>query len=257
MTTRLLSWLYLAGGMSIAMFLTADLWFDIDYRLAANISLICVTATVVAYTAIYALWSTWYVNRVGRVFLIKSVIFSLFLAEVTVAAWWDVYYPGRSHVRYALYTAAALAYVGMVIALLYEQRKPAEVLPIRVLMESAPDALFVVRGTNIVYASSKAAAATGYTVTELQSMPVEDLLPQNLRSRHAVLRSEYQKEPEARWMGQNRGDLRMRRADGSVRRVEAALFPANLAGQKMTIVWVRDITDRALNQYRNPDDDQV
>lgn len=123
MRNRLLFGLYMAGGLLIAAFLAADLWFDVDYRLAANISLICVTAAVDAFTIIYAFRSAWYVNRVGRVFLTKSVIFSLFLTEITVAVWWDVYYPGRHHMRYILYAAAAVAYVGMVIVLLQEQRR--------------------------------------------------------------------------------------------------------------------------------------
>jgi PAS domain S-box-containing protein len=115
---------------------------------------------------------------------------------------------------------------------------------VRTLMESAPDALLVVEGDRIVHASSKAAAATGYTVVELESMPVGNLLPKDSRKRHILLRQEYQQTPEIRWMGQGRGNLRLRRADGEIRRIEAGLQPAIIRGRPVTIVWVRDITDR-------------
>lgn len=117
---------------------------------------------------------------------------------------------------------------------------------VRTLMESAPDALLVVEGDRITHASSKAAAATGYTVAELESMPVENLLPKDARKRHVTLREEYQKNPEIRWMGQGRGNLRLRRADGEIRRIEAGLQPGVIRGRPVTIVWVRDITDRAI-----------
>lgn len=122
-------WLYLFGGLAVVATVLADLWTDsIDYRLAANISLIYVAASVSVFTLLYGFRSAWRNNRVGRVFLTKSVIFSVFLTEVTVAAWWDVDYPGRQHVRYVLYTLAAITYVAMVVVLLQEQRRKREIV---------------------------------------------------------------------------------------------------------------------------------
>lgn len=115
--------LYLLGGLTMMAAVIAGLWIDIDYLLAARISMTVLTAAVISFTLLYGWRSAWCANRVGKAFFAKSVIFSIMLIEMTLAGWWDAYYPERSLVRYIIYTSSAIAYIGMLIALIQEQSR--------------------------------------------------------------------------------------------------------------------------------------
>lgn len=117
---------------------------------------------------------------------------------------------------------------------------------IQAILDSVPDTLLIVEGHGnaILFASANAPLTTGYTPQELCAMTVEDLLPDGLRSRHVKLRSGFQKNPETRWMGQNRGALLLKMANGEIRKIEAQLNPLVLRGTDLILAWIRDITDR-------------
>ncbi len=116
-------WLYLAGLIAIAGTFVADIWLTIDYEFDANVSLIYLAVLVAAFTLLYGFRSNWRANRVGKVFLVKTVFLSLVLAQIVLSTWWDTDYPLRQQIRFVLYTAGAWTYASMVVTLLREQRR--------------------------------------------------------------------------------------------------------------------------------------
>ena len=79
----------------------------------------------------------------------------------------------------------------------------------------------------------------GYTEDGLRGSPIGMLLPKELREHHAVLRAQYELEPEARRMGKGR-EIRALHADGSTFPVEVALSPVTLPDGRGTVAVVVD-----------------
>ena len=59
-------WLYALGAAAITATFLADLWLDIDYRVAANVSLFYMAALVTVFTVLYGWRSKWRANRGGE-----------------------------------------------------------------------------------------------------------------------------------------------------------------------------------------------
>ena len=116
-------WAYAAAVALITVILALDVWFDIDYRLAANVSLVIVAVFVNVFTVLYWARSRWWANRIGKIYLAKSIVLSLFLTQIVVASWWDTDYPGRQHIRFAIYTLGAVVYLPMICSLWREQTR--------------------------------------------------------------------------------------------------------------------------------------
>ena len=122
-------WFYLVAGLLMAGTLAADVWVDfIDYRVAANVSLVYIAVAVTGFALLYGIRSNWVANRIGRAFLTKSVVFSVVLWQIVVATWIDVDYPFRQHIRFVIYSFGALAYVHMVVMLWREQQRDRRVV---------------------------------------------------------------------------------------------------------------------------------
>lgn len=119
----MMRWLYGAGLSAIAATIVSDVWVDPNYEWLANVALIAVAALTTAFALLYATRSRWWVNRVGKVYLAKSLILALVLIQAVVSVWWQDDYPGRQVIRFAIYSAGAIAYVSMLIALRREQRR--------------------------------------------------------------------------------------------------------------------------------------
>ncbi|RZI94685.1 MAG: PAS domain S-box protein, partial [Variovorax sp.] len=111
----------------------------------------------------------------------------------------------------------------------------------RALFESYPDSLLVVdyAGT-IVLPNAPAARLLGYSVEELVGMPVDALVPDAIRPRHAAFREGYARAPHARPMGMQM-ELAARRKDGSEVIVEIALSPLQDQGLPYVVAAIRDI----------------
>lgn len=103
--------------------LLSDVWLDIDYRVAANVSLAAAAVFVNAFTVLYASRSRWKAYRIGAIYLVKCVGLSLFLTQATVSVWWDDGYPYRQQIRFAIYATMAIVYVPMLISLWREQQR--------------------------------------------------------------------------------------------------------------------------------------
>lgn len=101
----------------------ADVWLDIDYRVAANTAMAVMAVLVAAFTLLYLLRSRWRTNRIGRIYATKSAILSVFLIQAAVAVWVSTDYPGRQYIRFVIYTLGAVAYVPMLVSLWREQQR--------------------------------------------------------------------------------------------------------------------------------------
>lgn len=114
----------------------------------------------------------------------------------------------------------------------------------QLILEAAPDATIVVdRNGHITLANRQVETIFGYSREELIGGGVDQLLPEDLRTQHAVHRQSFAADPYRREMGQGI-DLEARRADGSLFPVEISLSPLETGGQWMTIASVRDVTER-------------
>lgn len=90
---------------------------------AANVALLFLAVLVTLFTGIYLCRSPWWTNRVGRIYVAKSVVLSVVLIQITVASWFSTDYAGRQPIRLAIYVLGALVYVPMIWSLLREQRR--------------------------------------------------------------------------------------------------------------------------------------
>lgn len=116
-------WIYLLGFLGIAGTFIADLWTDIDYRVAANVSLIYIAVLVTIFTGLYGLRSRWRGYRIGQIFLAKGIVLALVLWQIVIAQWISADYPFRQHIRFAIYSLGAVVYLPMLISLWREQRR--------------------------------------------------------------------------------------------------------------------------------------
>jgi PAS domain S-box-containing protein len=112
----------------------------------------------------------------------------------------------------------------------------------RSLFNANPDALLLVDQTGqIVLANPAAALLLGYGESELTGMPVDALVPDHIRPRHADYREAYNRAPRSRPMG-HQNDLVARRKDGSEVMVEIALSPLQSQGLPFVVAAIRDIS---------------
>jgi PAS domain S-box-containing protein len=120
----------------------------------------------------------------------------------------------------------------------------AESLPLRHLLDSAPDGFIVVDTTGtIVWANQTSHQIFGYLDVELIGRPVEDLVPESFRAAHVEHRSGYYKNPRVRSMGLGL-NLVGRKKDGSELPVEISLSPLHTGQELLVTAVVRDITQR-------------
>lgn len=114
---------------------------------------------------------------------------------------------------------------------------------LRALAES-PDGLLICDESGAVrFTNESITRITGYAADLLVGQPVDMLVPEAVRSRHARLRDDYAKAPHQRPMGRGMV-LTLVRADGRLVPVEISLSPVSTADGVLTIASVRDISER-------------
>jgi PAS domain S-box-containing protein len=114
----------------------------------------------------------------------------------------------------------------------------------RSLFSAYPDALLLVNGEgHIVLANPAAAALLGYAVDELVGLPVDALVPDAIRPRHAAYREAYARSPRTRPMGTTQTELVARKRDGSQVLVEISLSPLLGHGVPLVVASIRGVAD--------------
>lgn len=114
----------------------------------------------------------------------------------------------------------------------------------RSVFQGAPDASVIIdREGLIVAANEEVEPLLGYTPEELVGHPVELLVPETLRGRHAGYRSQYIGAPEKRPMGMGR-ELFARRRDGFEVPVEIGLSPIVTDHGHYVLAVIHDISER-------------
>jgi len=122
-------------------------------------------------------------------------------------------------------------------------------LPPQQWLALLPDAALVADQEGRVQSlNGKALDLFGYRSDELLQQPLDILVPERLRTRHAAHRETFFAHPQARPMGRISelfgGELFGRRKNGSEFPAEISISPILANGQKFVCAIIRDITDR-------------
>ncbi|MCY4572077.1 MAG: PAS domain S-box protein [Gemmatimonadetes bacterium] len=114
----------------------------------------------------------------------------------------------------------------------------------RAVWEAAPDAMLIVDQDGLIRdLNPESLSMFGWSREELEGSPVDRLVPDAVRGRHAKHRQHYGKAPRSRPMGQGL-ELRAVRKDGATFPVEISLSPAEVGpGLEHVICTIRDITN--------------
>ncbi|MEZ4383877.1 MAG: response regulator [Nannocystaceae bacterium] len=121
----------------------------------------------------------------------------------------------------------------------------------RDLFEFSPDpVLLTTRDGAIVMANRRAYALLGFDRDALLGKNVEELVPLDLRERHAEHRRTFHTDPKPRAVGTLDRPLRTLRADGSSLPVNVSLTPLNTNGEGLVVISLRDMSEhlRAVEQ---------
>ena len=120
----------------------------------------------------------------------------------------------------------------------------------RDVLEHAPDPMIVVDGSGkIVLANAQSEKMFGYTRAELVGRPVDMLVPESMRARHAGHRKGFMDDAQARPMG---ADLKLvaMHHDGREIPVEISLAPLGPRREPLIVASIRDQTERRAQEER-------
>jgi PAS domain S-box-containing protein len=117
------------------------------------------------------------------------------------------------------------------------------------LVGSAMDAILSVDAEQRIVLFNAAAEKTfGCPATAALGQPLDRFIPESLRTRHRQHVQEFGSTGVSSRMMSRLGDLTALRADGQVFPIEASISRADVRGQQIFTVILRDVTDRKLAQ---------
>ena len=102
--------------------------------------------------------------------------------------------------------------------------------------------MLVAHDGKIVLVNRRCAEMFGYRREELTGLPVDALVPSEVRGAHQGYRAGYHREPEARPMAE-RARLAALRKDGATLPVEITLSPVPTASETFVLAVIRDATE--------------
>ncbi len=114
----------------------------------------------------------------------------------------------------------------------------------RQIFQSSVEAIIMVdQQGKILLANPVSERMFGYGKDGLIGQLVEDLLPEQMRTRHVEYRKNFSQHPEPRPMGMGR-DLVAKRKDGSTFPVAVSLSYTSVDGEILVMAFISDITER-------------
>lgn len=116
-------WFVGFSALVIVGVLFADIWTAIDIRVAANTAAVPMAIGATVFAVRYAFWSHWRASEIGPAYLAFKIVMALVLWQIVFSVWVDTDWPGRQHVRYAIYSAGAVATVVWVATLMRVQKR--------------------------------------------------------------------------------------------------------------------------------------
>jgi PAS domain S-box-containing protein len=120
----------------------------------------------------------------------------------------------------------------------------------RALLETAPDAMIIIDSAGLIRrVNAQTEQLFGYRREALIGRPVEVLVPEHLRERHAGHRDGYFHQPKSRGMGAGM-ELAGRRKDGSEFPIEISLSPLETEDGTWATAAVRDLSARKKAEQR-------
>jgi PAS domain S-box-containing protein len=121
---------------------------------------------------------------------------------------------------------------------------------LKAFLDASPDAMVIVdEGGTIVFVNIETEAMFEYSRAELIGQPVELLLPERFRNRHASHVSGYSLAPRRRPMGAGL-ELYARRKDGTEFPVEISLSPVATAQGRFVSSAIRNVADQKAIERR-------
>lgn len=121
--------------------------------------------------------------------------------------------------------------------------QPVSVLtPFKNFIDTLPDATLLVDGQHrIVFANREVETLFGYSATELETLDIDQLLPQRFRAMHQQQRQSYMAEPKVRRMGSGLNLWGLHKS-GREFPVEISLSPLQTEPDSIIVCTVRDIS---------------
>jgi len=114
----------------------------------------------------------------------------------------------------------------------------------RAMLSASPDGLLLVTTSGeIVFVNDQAARLFGYQADDLVGMPVDLLVPDEVRGAHRAHRTRYRAHPQVRQMGAGVALVALR-SDGSTFHAEISLSPLTLHATPYVVTAVRDVSER-------------
>lgn len=114
----------------------------------------------------------------------------------------------------------------------------------RVAVEASPCATLITDAAGLITLANRAAGELwALDPRDMVGLPIEALLPEEIRTRHATHRREFGDHPTGRPMGQRR-DLSARRGDGTIFPVEVGLRAVHTPAGAFVVCAVVDLTER-------------
>jgi PAS domain S-box-containing protein len=111
------------------------------------------------------------------------------------------------------------------------------------LLDALGDGLLLVaHDGKIVLVNRRCAELFGYRREELTGLPVDTLVPSEVRAAHQAYRTGYHREPESRPMAE-RARLAALRKDGATLPVEVSLSPVPTASETFVLAVIRDVAE--------------
>lgn len=78
-------------------------------KLIADIALCVLAAGQFAFTAQYVLRSPWWATEIGKIYALKSVLWTLVVLQVAASVLTESEYPGRQYFRISIYIGGAVS----------------------------------------------------------------------------------------------------------------------------------------------------